>query len=147
MNKLHYSVSINAPKAKVWAAMLDRESYEAWAVEFSAGSTYEGSWEKGQKIKFLGADGQGMTAVIAENKPFEFVSVKHLGFVMDGIEDTESPEIKAWAPIFENYSFREKDGVTTVTVDIDSMPDMDEYMEQAWPKALARLKQICEQHS
>ncbi len=144
MKTLHFSVIINAPKEKVWSMMLDRESYKAWTAEFAAGSYYEGSWKKGERIKFLAPDGGGMTSVIAENKPFEFISIKHLGYIKDGIEDTESPEIKAWAPLFENYTFSENNGVTEVKVDMDVTPEFEECMEQTWPKALTKLKMVCE---
>ena len=144
MKTIHFSVTIKAPKQKVWRVMLDHGGYEAWTADFTAGSTYEGSWEKDEKIKFLGPDGAGMTAVIAENKPFEFISIKHLGYIKDGIEDTESPEIKAWAPLFENYTFSENNGVTEVKVDLDTTEEFEEPMEQLWPKALAKLKMVCE---
>ena len=144
MKTLHFSVTINAPKEKVWTVMLDPEGYKAWTDAFAAGSYFEGSWEKGQSIKFLGPEGDGMTSVIAEYRPFEFVSIKHLGYVKNGIEDTESPEIKAWAPSFENYTFSENKGVSEVKIDVDVDSEWEEDMEQAWPKALAKLKMICE---
>jgi hypothetical protein len=53
-----------------------------------------------------------MTAEIAENRPFEFVSIRHLGIIKDGVDDTESPASRAWTPAFENYTFTEKDVVT-----------------------------------
>jgi ligand-binding SRPBCC domain-containing protein len=144
MKTLHFAIAVNAPKEKVWDAMLNRESYQVWTAEFAEGSYYEGSWNKGERIKFLAPDGSGLTSVIAENNPFEFVSIQHIGYIKDGIEDTESPEIKAWAPSFENYTLKENNGVTEVKVDMDVTPEFEEYMEQTWPKALAKLKMICE---
>lgn len=144
MKKLHFSIAINAPREKVWSKMLDRESYKVWAAEFMPGSDYEGSWEKGRRIKFLAPDGNGMISMIAENKPYEFISIKHLGFIKDGIEDTESPEVRTWAPAFENYTFRETKGVTGVEVDMDTTPEYEEFMARLWPKALAKLKMLCE---
>lgn len=147
MKTLHFSINISAPKERVWRAMLEHEGYKAWTREFAPGSDYEGSWEQGQKIRFLAPDNGGMISMIAENKPYEFISIKHLGYVKNGIEDTESAEVKAWAPSFENYSFTEKNGVTEVKVDVDELPEMEEFMEKAWPKALAHLKRICEGRS
>lgn len=144
MKKLHFSITIKAPKKKVWTEMLAKESYEVWVSEFAAGSTYVGSWDKGAKIKFVSPEGDGMTAVIAENKPFEYISIQHIGFIMNGVEDTESPEIKVWAPLYENYALSENNGVSEVMVDIDTQPEWEEYMQEAWPKALAKLKSICE---
>jgi hypothetical protein len=64
--------------------------------------------------------------------------------VQNGVEDTESPEVKAWAPAFENYTFTENNGVTEVKIDTDVAPEFEDYMSQAWPKALVKLKALCE---
>ena len=85
-----------------------------------------------------------MTSVIAENKPYEYISIKHLGYIKDGVEDMESPEIKSWAPAYENYAISENNGVSEVKVDIEVPPEWEEYMQQTWPKALTKLKSICE---
>jgi hypothetical protein len=150
MKTLHYTIAIDAPKETVWNTMLGHEGYKAWADEFAhgSGSDYEGSWEKGQRIKFLaGVEGskEGMSSMIADSRPYEFVSIKHLGYVKDGVEDTQSAEVKAWAPAFENYSFSEKNGKTEVKVDVDEISQMmEEFMDDVWPKALAKLKDMCE---
>jgi len=83
-------------------------------------------------------------AVIAENIPYEFISIQHVGFIKDGVEDTESPEVKAWFPAFENYTFTETNGVTTLQVALDTAPEYEKDMDEAWPKALEKLKNICE---
>ena len=93
---------------------------------------------------FLAPDGSGMTSIIADNRPHEFISIQHIGYIKDGIEDTESPEIKAWAPAFENYTFSENAGATRLKVDMDVASEYEEFMKVAWPKALAKLKAICE---
>ncbi|MBI4774737.1 MAG: SRPBCC domain-containing protein [Deltaproteobacteria bacterium] len=144
MNRLHFSIIIHSRKEKVWKAMLDPETFTLWTEAFAKGSYFEGSWNKGEKIRFLTPEGEGMSSIIAENKPFEFISIKHLGIIKDGVEDTQTPESKAWAPAFENYTFEERDGATELKVDVDAAPEFEEYMNRAWPKALARLKEICE---
>jgi uncharacterized protein YndB with AHSA1/START domain len=144
MNTLQFTITINSPKEKVWRTMLEPESYRTWTAAFAEGSYFEGSWNKGEKIKFLTPAGEGMISIIAENKPFEFISIKHLGIIKDGVEDTESPESKSWAPAFENYTFSERDGATEVKVDMEVAPEFEEFMNSTWPKALARLKEICE---
>lgn len=144
MKKVHFSVNIDAPKQTVWDTMLGPESYKDWTAAFSEGSYFEGSWDQGQSIRFLGPGGEGMTAVIAENRPAEFLSIKHVGTIKDGVEDTESEQVKKWAPVFENYTFVAVDGGTEVGVDMDMVPEYEQYMVETWPKALARLKAICE---
>lgn len=144
MKALHFEITIFASKEKVWDTMLDLESFKIWTAAFAAGSYFEGSWLKGEKIKFLTPDGDGMTSLIAENKPYQFISIKHLGIIKNGIEDTESPEITLWAPSFENYFLSERDGATVLKVDMEVTPELKEYMERAWPNALLKLKEICE---
>jgi uncharacterized protein YndB with AHSA1/START domain len=145
MKRLHVVSTINAPRAAVWDAMLAPDTYRRWTAEFMEGSYYEGSWAQGERIRFLGAGGgEGMVAVIAESRPHEFLSIQHLGFVKDGVEDTESEAVRAWAPAFENYSFFDEGAGTRVEVDCDVLPEMEEYMAKTWPKALSRLKEISE---
>jgi uncharacterized protein YndB with AHSA1/START domain len=143
---LRYSIVIRAPREAVWAAMLGQETYRVWTTPFGEGSYYEGSWNTGDRIRFLGPNGDGgMTSVIAESRPPEFVSIRHLGIVKDGLEDTTSPAAAAWAPSFENYTFVDAAGATEVTAEVETPPDFEAFMDEAWPKALAKLKEICEE--
>jgi hypothetical protein len=150
MQKLHYSITINAPKEKVWHTMLDDATYREWTADFSPGSYYEGDWSKGSKIVFLGPDPQtgeigGMVSRIAENKPYEFISIQHVGMIKNGVEDTTSEEVKKWFPAFENYTFKEHNGVTEVLIDLDSLDEYADMFNEMWAKSLDKLKQLAEQ--
>jgi uncharacterized protein YndB with AHSA1/START domain len=142
--KLHFETLIDAPQRVVWDTMLEPETYQRWTAEFMEGSYYEGSWEEGEDILFLAPDGNGMKAVIEESRPHEFVSIKHLGFIKDGVEDIESLEARNWAPAYENYTLSESGGSTKVEVDLDVTPEYEQMMEEIWPKALEKLKEISE---
>lgn len=142
--KLHSSIEINAPKEKVWAVMLEDETFRKWTSAFTEGSHYEGSWDEGSKIYFLDPEKKGMVSVIAENRPHEYISIKHIGLVHKGEEDTNSQEAKKWAPAFENYSFSEKEGKTIVFVDMDIEEEHKEMFQEMWPKALDKLKELSE---
>ncbi|AMM52114.1 tungsten formylmethanofuran dehydrogenase [Rufibacter sp. DG15C] len=151
MKKLQYTVSINAPVAKVYEMMLginSKSTYEQWTSLFNPTSTYEGSWDKGNKILFVGVDEQGekggMVSKIAENIPNQFVSIQHYGLVKADQEITEGPDVEKWANGFENYTFTDNNGATTVTVDLDTTEDFVDYMNESYPKALDKLKEICE---
>lgn len=115
---------------------------------FSPTSTYEGTWNKGSKILFLGTDEKGekggMVSELAENIPNQFVSIRHYGLIKAGQEITEGPEVEKWANGFENYTFKENNGTTTVTVDLDTTEDFLDYMNETYPKALDKLKEISE---
>ncbi len=144
MKTLRYSITIQAPREAVWAAMLGPDTYRAWTAPFCEGSYYEGSWNTGDRIRFLGPNGEGMSSVIAQSRPPEFLSIKHLGIVKDGIEDTTSEAAAVMAPAFENYTFARVGDATEVTVEVQMAPDFEAFMDEAWPKALANLRSICE---
>src|SRR5690606_40274916 len=109
MKKLQFSVNIQAPVAKVYDTMLgssSKSTYEQWTSLFNPTSSYEGSWNKGSKILFIGVDEQGekggMVSRIAENIPNRFVSIQHYGLLTAGKEITEGPEVEKWANGLEN---------------------------------------------
>ena len=148
MDKMHFSIVINAPRKKVWNTMLDKDSYREWTDVFMPGSHYVGHWSKGSKILFLapGKNGMmsGMVSQIEESQPYAYVSIGHLGVVHDGKEDTSSESAKAWAGAHENYTLKETGGATELVVDMDSMDEYKEMFQNIWPKALQKLKTLAE---
>ena len=57
---------------------------------------------------------------------------------------TEGPDVEEWANGFENYTYEVNNGATTVTVELDTVDDFIDYMNENYPLALTRLKEICE---
>ena len=151
MEKLQFIVSINAPVTRIYDFMLgisSKSTYEQWTSLFNPTSTYEGKWDKGNKILFIGVDEKGekggMVSRIAENIPNQFVSIQHYGLFKADKEITEGPDVEKWANGYENYTLEENNGTTTVTVELDTTEDFLGYMNQTYPKALDKLKEICE---
>lgn len=151
MKKLQFKKDIKASAQKVYETMLglqDKNNYEYWTAAFNPTSTYEGSWEKGSKIHFVGVDENGkkggMVSTIVEHKPAEFVSIKHYGFLDGDIEITTGEQVEKWAGGHENYSYQETNGVTTLTVEMDSVEDYEDYFNSTYPTALDKLKEISE---
>ena len=151
MKKLQFNISITAPAEKVYDTMLginNKSTYEQWTALFNPTSTYDGSWDKGSKMLFIGTDEKGkkggMVSEIAENRPNSFVSIRHYGLLHADVEITDGPEVEKWANGFENYTFEENNGITKVTVDLDMTEDFEDYMNQTYPKALDKLKELCE---
>ena len=149
MSKLNFSIVIDAPISKVWDTMLEDKTYRIWTEEFTPGSHYVGNWNQGSKILFLGPsnDGKlaGMVSRIKENKFHKYISIEHLGEVYDGVEDTTSDRVKVSAGALENYTFNNKDGKTELVVDLDINEEFVEMFEGIWPKALQKLKSLCEE--
>lgn len=151
MEKLHFSIMINAPVEKVWNTMLEAESYNVWTEVFSPGSHYVGDWKKGSKILFLGPDKDnnlgGMVSRIRENRKHEFISIEHLGVYENGKEDTTSEKVKDWAGAQENYTFKKRGGATELLVHMDTVEEYKEMFEDLWPKALQKLKELSERET
>jgi len=105
VKRIQFVAEIAAPASRVYELMIGEASYRDWTSAFVEGSRYEGSWGRGERIRFLSPSGDGMVSEIAENKPNEFISIRHLGYIANGIEDTQSEAIRAWAPAYENYTF------------------------------------------
>ncbi len=144
IKRIQFVETIEAPASRVWEVMLSSEHYPRWTSPFGEGGRFEGSWDEGSKMRFLAPSGDGMVAEIAENRPHEFLSIRHLGWVIKGVEDTNSESVRAWAPAYENYTFSSVPQGTRVIVDQDVTGEYEEFMKEAWPRALAMLKQLCE---
>jgi uncharacterized protein YndB with AHSA1/START domain len=144
IKRLRFTTSIAAPTDTVFKMMIDPQSFKKWTTAFMEGSYFEGSWEQEQKIRFLTPSGNGIVAEIAEHKANHFISIRHLGYVVGGVDDTESESVSAWAPAYENYTFQESSTGTTLIVEQDVTDEFEACMTEAWPRALDALKTICE---
>lgn len=148
MKKLHKTIVIAASREKVWDTMLGKDTYSQWTSAFNPTSRYEGDWNEGSKILFVGKeeDGteMGMVSFVRESRKPEFVSLEHVGIYKDGVEDTESEEAKKWSPAFKNYTFKEVEGGTEVTVDQDIEDEFEVMFDEMWDKALIQLKGLAE---
>ena len=145
IKRVQFHTTIKASPVVVWNSIIGPETYRRWTSVFGEGSYFEGDWSEGSRIKFLAPQGDGMVAEIAENRPHEFLSIRHLGLIVDGKEDTESESVRAWAPAYENYTLTPVEGGTKLVVDQDLTEDSEKSMAVTWPKAFEVLRQICEE--
>ena len=147
MEKINFSATINAPREKVWRVLWEDASYRNWTSAFTEGSYAEtDNWKEGSKVLFLDPKGSGMVSMVAENKPNEFMSFKHLGVVKDGIEDTKSEAVQGWAGAMENYTLTDENGKTKLIVDMDSTDEFKDYFLKTWPVALEKVKELAEKN-
>jgi uncharacterized protein YndB with AHSA1/START domain len=147
-NRMHFEITIKASVEMVYKTMLEPKTYSKWTSVFNPSSHFRGSWEKGSKILFLGTDQHGtqggMASRIRENIPNRFVSIEHLGIVEDGKEIYSRQKVEEWAGALENYTFIDNDRNTLLEIDLDVDSDYGVYFAETWPKALDKLKSICE---
>lgn len=148
LKTLHFEITINKSAEVVFKTMLNEKTYADWTSEFNPTSHFQGSWKKGSKILFLGMDSEGktggMVSRIKENIPNRFLCIEHLGVINNGKEITTGKEVEDWAGILEIYTFSAKNGRTLLKIDVDSNEEFGSYFTETWPKALKKLKLICE---
>lgn len=148
MQKLRFSILIHAPATIVYNKMISKKSYQEWTSVFNPSSQFKGSWKKGSKILFIGIDKKGNTSGIVsrirKNIPGKFISIEHIGILQGNKENTSGSEIEKWAGAMENYSFIKQNGSTLLEVEMDSADEFKFYFQKTWPKALDKLKKLCE---
>lgn len=151
MQKFQFKKEIRASAQKVYETMLglkEKKTYEYWTSAFNPTSTYEGSWDKGSNILFVGVDEKGkrggMASEIEEHQPARFISIRHYGFVDGDTIITTGEQVEKWAGGHENYFYQENNGITTVTVELDTIAEYADYFNKIYPAALEKLKEVSE---
>lgn len=149
MKKINLNITINTSRESVWDAIVDDSKFRLWTSAFTEGSYFEGGWNKGDAIRFMAINKQGekegMVSEIAESIYPNYISIKHLGYIVNDIDDTTSEEIRKWAPAFENYTLEELEQKKTLfKLDMDATEEYYDMFLEMWPKALTKLKEVSE---
>lgn len=138
---LKFNTTIHAPKEKVWDVLWDDASYRKWTAVFHEGSHAVSDWQEGGSILFLGPNGDGMYSMIEKQDAYKTMVFKHLGEIKNGERIA-----KDWGDATESYFLEEKDGVTTLNVELNMGAEagMEDYFNGTFPKALEVVKNLAE---
>jgi len=145
LQKIHLEKDIKAPRQTVWDKIIGEDYYSVWTEAFGT-SKMIGDWIEGETVRFIGGDtgDSGMISVIEKLSKPNFISIRHIGQVVKGVDDFDSEEAQKWIGAHENYTLEEKDGVTTFVLDMDMAEEYYEMMRSMWVRALGRLAILCE---
>ncbi len=144
LKKISFSTTIKATKEKVWAVLWNDETYKAWTSAFTQGSYAVSDWNEGSKILFLDSKGSGMYSTIAKKIPNEFMSFKHIGEVKDNIELPLDEKTQSWSGSMEEYTLKETDGTTELTIEMDAVESFMDYFTKTFPVAIENIKKLAE---
>lgn len=149
MVSISLSKEIKASRERVWEAIVDPDLYVRWAEAFHPGSDFEGAWVQGSPIQFFSLDEQGrkqgMISEIAECRYPEFISIRTVGLLQDGVADCESPDAQTWKPAYENYTLVPlADGHTRFELEMQVPGDFEEEFTTLWVQALDKLTSLLE---
>jgi len=139
MVTLKYKIYIDAPREKVWESLWKDENYRIWSEPFTPGSHAISDWNESDPIRFIDSKNNGMYGVIETKIDNEVMVFKQLGDVLDGVEMERD-----WAGAREQYFLLNRDGKTKVKLSVDVLTEYIDYMNEAVPKALEKLKLIAE---
>lgn len=141
MKEMQFQVEINATKEKVWNTLWQDETFREWAGIIDPGTYMMGEMEKGNKIQFISANGYGVTSLVEELTPNEFLLLRHQS---DTQNSGTRERKKEWTGGRESYKLTEKNGVTTLAIVFDVPPKLEKYFMDTYPKALGRIKRLAE---
>ena len=139
LNRVVFSVDIEADKSIIWSALWNR--YTEWASVFMDGSyAVTDDWKEGSKVKFLDPEHNGIYSIIEGHIPNELMRFKHVGSVSKGEEQAPDDETETWTGASEAYSITEGKNNNTLTIEIDVLDEHLEFMKDKLPKALEKVK-------
>ncbi|WP_312825891.1 SRPBCC domain-containing protein [Epilithonimonas sp.] len=145
MEKLKYQIEIDAPAEKVWDILWNEKTYSQWTYYFSPDSNMITDWELGGKTYFTDSSKKnGMVSTIERMEEPKHLIFKHLGEMVDGVEDVDSEKVKAWNGSLEAYYLEEINGKTTLTVEVDSNDEFKEMFDNGFKKGLEVIKNLSE---
>ncbi|ROI09983.1 SRPBCC domain-containing protein [Chryseobacterium sp. H3056] len=145
METLNYEMYINAPIQDVWNLLWNEETYQQWTQFFAEGSQFKSDWKVGGKTYFTDKSGDGMVSTIVSlNEPTEVV-FSHLGTYKNGVEDTQSRDVKQWSGTEEKYFLRAVDDNTTeLRAIVHADENLVDMMNTGFNKGFELLKKIAE---
>ncbi len=147
MKKLEFNINIDAYPEKVWKTLWDQDTYRIWTSPFSEGSYYKtDNFTEGNKIHFLTPDGDGMYSIIDRIEPNSHLTFRHIGTIQNFEELPISQGSGAWTNALETYTLRTTgNGSTQLQVAVDIVDEYIDTMNNTFPIALKKLKQLVEQ--
>lgn len=145
METLKFEIDIQAPAEKVWQTLWNDDTYRRWTATFSEGSHAVTTWNEGDRIQFLGPEGDGMYSLIDKKVNNAYMAFKHLGEVKGGREIPPDENAQRWSGAMETYTLTESNGSTHLISTVQVEDDHISYFREKFPKALAVVKEISEE--
>jgi uncharacterized protein YndB with AHSA1/START domain len=144
LRKRKFDIEINASANRVWECLLNHDTYRQWTNAFCEGSYYKGELKQGGRIHFLTPAGSGMYSNVIFYMPNKSVLFQHIGEIKNFEEQPVDEETEKWSGSFEQYTLTENKNKIILEAKVDLSPEHFGYFDQAFPKALLKLKEIAE---
>ena len=137
-------IRIDASREQVWQALLGEECFRAWSSSFAPGCYADTTWEEGARVEIKGPDESGLFGKIVSFRPLKIVSMKYQGTLVNGSEETETPDAKQWQGCSETYHLSEVEGGTILSIEQEVPVQYVHALSDAWDEALKKIKSLAE---
>lgn len=148
MKVLEFKIDINTTVENVYNSMIDDTKFIEWISVFSPNFSFKGSWNKGETITYISPDKNGsingMISRIENNIPNQLIHIQPIGILEDGVEYLRGEKVEGLDQFYEKYTFGSNENSTIVTIETSVYEDLEDYFSVMWPRALDKLKEICE---
>lgn len=141
MQSLTFQVQIKASAKTVWRVLWEDTTLRDWAGIVDPGTYMVGELVEGKTVQFNSAEGYGVTSLVAKVIPNEFVLFKHKADTKDSGQVLRDAQ---WTGGEESYTLTEEAGVTTVSLKFDVPEELVQVMNEVYPRALVRIKELAE---
>lgn len=146
MNSYQYQITISASAADVWQILTGSDTYKMWVKAFSPNSDMKGQWIQGSEVDFIDPNMGGTRALLEVVEPGAKIVARHIAVISKTGEVSTSGEMAdKWIGSKETYQLIEKGDDTELHIEMVCDKTFAEMFNEAWPKALATIKQLCEQ--
>lgn len=142
MKNVHFSIDIQAPKAKVWEVLWQDQTFRQWAGVIDPGTYMLGELREGGEVQFISAEnGYGVTSLVEKLVPGELLLLRHHADTQDSGKHEREQQ---WTGGTETYALAEKNDTTVLTVSFSVPPELEAYFQVNYPKALEQVKILSE---
>ena len=137
-----FSTEIKSSKETVWRILWEENSFKQWANIIDEGTVMKGDLVEGQCVEFIfTVNGYGVTSLIAELKPYEYILFHHGADTQDMGKTLREQE---WTNGKESYLLEQNGEMTTLTVTTDIPMDLLDIFTERLPQALNKIKELSE---
>ena len=140
MKLLEYTIQINATPEKVWDVLFTQDNYKKWASAMNEGTYFEGTWEEGSIMKFLDPKNNGMYNLVEKNIPNKQLSMKHLGWILEGVLTPQN-----WEDSTLDYILEPNENGTLLIGKVNSLDEFVDFFNSKYPKNFANIKNLAEE--
>ena len=141
--RIDFEIIINSTAEKLWDILWNPEKVNDWLKIFGDTTKLIGNLEEGGNVQFLNDEHGGMNTIVQSKIVNKLVIFRHIGMIKDG--DIFIDEVtKLWENAMEGYVITQLDNQCKLSVFIDTTEEYKEHFDELFNKALAFIKDKCE---